>query len=858
MSILMSLTLRNLKLNKKRTIVTIIGIILSGAMICGVAALITSFQDLFVESAKVLDGNFHATFYDVPFEDKGVILNNASTESGMLSRDQGIAKPEGNNDPEKPYILLKSYDDKAFENMPVQLKSGRFPMREGEILISEQLAAGKSMDWEVGQEITLPIGNRVDNGEVLDYKHELSDTESFQELERKTFRITGIMERPRFASSGNPTYIAISYLDESLLGTDDTVNISVLLEKPSDIYQTIPQMAEEVGIDEYSYNNELLKWMGISSNENYNRMFTSLGLIIIVLIVIGSVTVIYNAFAISVSERKKQFGMLSSVGATANQIRKIVYLEGLILGLIGIPLGILSGIFGIGVTIKVISPMIQDSLASANVSLRLVISPIVIIVTVMFTAVIIMLSAFLPAKRASRISPIEAIRLITDINIKGKKLKTSRLTRWLFGFEGELALKNLKRNKKRYAATVFSLFISIVLFVSFSTFITYGFASSEMYFRDMPYDISVYKYDEAPEDAMEFFSEISKLEGVKEYSIPRRVHAQIIENDRDKSQFKEYIDKYTRGEGFEEYYIGFSIFTLNKETYDKYLKEIGLDPVDYNDTKKIEAILINKDLVDFDKYTEYEPADVSKGDILHLKEHQYGEDHIPAGFDVEIVKVTDQFPFGLTYNNNINLIVSEEDFETILSMMKADLVYSGPEEMYLSADSPDDVASAIYELNDNRFNSFVSVSNLAEVQKQMAETKLIISIFLYGFISLITLIGVTNIFNTISTNVALRRREFAMLKSVGLTPGGLNKVLRYESIFYGLKALLYGLPFSIAISLLMYNAVGHSFEFQFVLPWNSIIISIIGVFLITFATMIHAGRKMKHDNIADTLKQENL
>ena len=149
----------------------------------------------------------------------------------------------------------------------------------------------------------------MDNGEVLDYKHELSDTESFQELERKTFRITGIMERPRFASSGNPTYIAISYLDESLLGTDDTVNISVLLEKPSDIYQTIPQMAEEVGIDEYSYNNELLKWMGISSMK-ITTMFTSLGLIII-LIVIGSVTVIYNAFAISVSERKKQFGILS-------------------------------------------------------------------------------------------------------------------------------------------------------------------------------------------------------------------------------------------------------------------------------------------------------------------------------------------------------------------------------------------------------------------------------------------------------------------------------------------------------------------------------------------------------------------
>ena len=290
----------------------------------------------------------------------------------------------------------------------------------------------------------------------MDFNEPLTDTEEFKEIKRESYRITGIMKKPRFESFANPGYIAITYLDESLFGSDDRVNISVLLDKPKEVYNVVPQMAEAAGIENFSYNNELLRWMGISKNDNYNRLITSVGLIVITLIAIGSVSVIYNAFAISVSERKKQFGMLSSVGATARQVRKMVHFEAFVLGLIGIPLGILSGILGIGVTIKVISPIIQSSIAGNGVSLRLVISPMVIIATVFFSALIILISAYLPARRAARVSPIEAIRLTGDISIKGRKLKTSRLTRWLFGFEGELALKNLKRNRKRYAATVMS------------------------------------------------------------------------------------------------------------------------------------------------------------------------------------------------------------------------------------------------------------------------------------------------------------------------------------------------------------------------------------------------------------------
>jgi putative ABC transport system permease protein len=861
MNVLMSLTLRNLKLNKKRTIVTIIGIILSAAMICGVASLITSFQDLFIESAKASDGNFHAAFLDVPYSERGYILDNANTESGMLTKDEGMAKPEDAKDAMKPYVVIKAYDEEAFRNMPVSLKEGRLPMKDGEIAVYEQLTSEKSENWKIGQEITLPIGQRMDNGAVLSPDMPLSETEVFEPQGEKTYTITGILKKSRINSYSSPAYAAIAYLDESTLKPDDRVNIPVLLEKPRRIYEVVPEMAQAIGIEKYSYNNELLRWMGISKNENYMNMLLSIGLIVMSLIVIGSVTVIYNAFAISVSERKKQFGMLSSVGATARQIRKAVYFEGFLLGLIGIPIGILSGILGIGVTIKVISPLMQESFINTSISLRLVLSPMVVIVTVVFTAFIILLSAIIPARKASRISPIEAIRLTTDINIKGKKLRTSRLMRWMFGFEGELALKNLKRNRRRYRATVLSLFISIVLFVSFSTFITYGFESTDIYYSNMPYDIRASKSGEPENEIKGFLDTITKLEGVEEYVLPRRLFANAVETDLKQSRYKALTEQYhmKQENPSDKVYIPFSINTMNKEAFDKYLKELGLEPSVFAGTDKWKAILINKDKAVMDRYVEYTPAEVSKGDILHLEEPQFGEEYVPAGFDMEIAAVTDQFPFGFSYNNSINLIVSEEDFESIKSIMKKENQEEGTyKEILIRSDHPDELADKIQELDNERFSGNSYIYNVSAVQEDMNRNKLVIAIFLYGFISLITLIGVTNIFNTISTNVALRRREFAMLKSVGLTPAGFSKMMRYESIFYGLKALLYGLPVSAAISLLMYNSFGNVFGFRFVLPWKSILICIAGVFLITFMTMIHAGRKLKNDNIADTLKEENL
>ncbi|PZD92973.1 ABC transporter permease [Paenibacillus sambharensis] len=872
MNVIWQLTLRNLKLNRSRTVVTLIGIILSAAMICGVATLIASFQDVMVEGAKQTDGSHHATFINVPLENSKYIEEHAYTETAMFSKRLGYAGLDQPANASKPYMLVRSYDKTAFEHFPVKLKEGRLPEKDGELVISEELLYGRGEKLKIGDTLTLDIGRRVVDGTPVG-EEPLSDNEELEILMTKTYTITGIIHRPNFESNVEPGVTVISYLDRSTLEPADSVNVSIVSDNPRKIYDKAPGMGEEAGAERVSYNKELLKFLGVSDRDNVNQMFQIIGLIIILLVVVGSVAVIYNAFAISVSERKKQFGMLSSVGATARQIRRVVFLEGTVLGLIAIPVGILSGIGGIGVTLHFVNRLLTDSLYGGNVdvSLRLIVSPYTVLVTVLFVALTIFLSAYVPARRASKISPVEAIRLTTDIKIKGKKLRTSRLTRALFGIEGELALKNLKRNSKRYRATVFSLFISIVLFVSFSTFMTYGFASSNMYYGKMTYDMSIDLLEVLPQDELAFYEEVTELNGVSEHSLLRRHYG--VDQDMDINRFGSYIaGKLKDGDedylsmfssGPDRYRLSYHIYALNNEQFDAYASSIGAETEGFHNPDEPKGILINANTIDGPKLVEYAPTNIKAGEKISLHSSINIDDKPPKKMDIVIGAVTENYPFGVatTYPDSVNLILSEEVYEELMETRSYPISDAANYELYLKLSDDTDYIQFEEQVRglsaDYTAQEKVFINNRVGVQEQVERTKTVVSIFLYGFVSLITLIGVTNIFNTISTNIALRRREFAMLKSVGLTPQGFNKIMNYESIFYGLKALAYGLPVSMLISLWMYYSFSGVFTFEFSLPWREIGYCVAGVFIIVFLTMMYASRKLKKENIIDALKVES-
>ena len=149
--------------------------------------------------------------------------------------------------------------------------------------------------------------------------------------------------------------------------------------------------------------------------------------------------------------------------------------------------------------------------------------------------------------------------------------------------------------------------------------------------------------------------------------------------------------------------------------------------------------------------------------------------------------------------------------------------------------------------------------NVKEDLKLITNIVIVVKILLYGFISLVTLIGVTSVFNTINTSINLRRKEFSMLRSIGLTPNGFNKILYFESLFFGLKSLLYGIPVSLIVILLLHNSFGtiNSFK-QVLIPWKSILIAIIGVFVIVLISMMYASSKINKENILEALREENI
>lgn len=160
-------------------------------------------------------------------------------------------------------------------------------------------------------------------------------------------------------------------------------------------------------------------------------------------------------------------------------------------------------------------------------------------------------------------------------------------------------------------------------------------------------------------------------------------------------------------------------------------------------------------------------------------------------------------------------------------------------------------------LDENGLNS-LNLNDYAEREELKRNLVTIIQVFSYGFIVLISLVAATNVFNTITTNINLRRREFAMLKSVGMTQKGFHRMMNYECLLYGTRALLFGLPVSAGVTWLIYRAVAGGYETTWRLPWGAVGIAVLSVFLVVFATMMYAMSKIRKDNPIDALKNENL
>lgn len=849
MSILNRLTIKNLRLNKKRTIVTIIGIILSTALMVGIGLLFSSFQDLMIRDTIGYNGKYEANYGDVDLDKLNDIKDKDFTY--FYEKPIGFSKIESSNE-YKPYMYITSVNKEYFDEL--KLIEGSFPKNENEAVISNHVITNGGLNYKVGDIVTFKYGKRNIEGNGTLANSEFVDGEFLTNEGTHTYKIVGIVERSNFEN-----YSACGYTAFTLDVNNDkgSVNLYVMFNKNKKIIKQSEELAKRLNYDnDINYNSTLLALYGESTYGNVMTTMVSMMMIMLSLVSIGCIIVIYNSFAISVMERKKEFGLLSSIGTTKRRLSHTVFFEAVVVGVIGIILGILGAYIGIGCVVLVINNLIGDML---EYKLYLVTNPLFIIIPVIFMIIVIGASAFIPSRRASKVSPIEAIRQNDDIKINKKKIRTSKLVNKLFGIEGEIALKNIKRNKKKYRVTVVSLFISIVLFISFSSYMNYTLNTASSVMGEVPYDYQISYFGDDPnndKEALDKINEIVKSSDVKEYVSYSVSNLSIIGNY---TYSDEYLDFYKNAYGDDGIkalnnlkYQYISIYILDDNSYNKYKKLIGID----NDS----VILLNKFKgVSYgnNKRVNYNIPVINNGNI-NIKICNFDNDE-----DVDTTKYCNKNIDNIFVTNKSFDLIEEfsymDDFKLIVNKKLYDSISDSSThytQFNIISDNTNNIDKLTKELDKY---SNVNYTNIKEAMKQANNLILVVKILMYGFISLVTLIGVTSVFNTISTSMALRKREFAVLRSIGLTNRGFNKILFFESLFFGMKSLIFAIPVSIGITVLIHYALADMVSIStIIIPWKYIIISIVSVFVIVLLTMMYSTSKIKKHNIIEQIREENI
>lgn len=875
MNILNNLTKKNLKLNKKRTIVTIIGIILSVALITALSSLVVSFRKSLIYFEKMSRGNFHYGYLNVPYDDLKYFKNNPNIESYYVTGNIGYAELKESKNNSKPYIFVLGMNDYSLKNSGLQLIEGKLPENEGEIVIPNHLkTSGRVTSYNIGDTIKLTIGKRIFDGRELDQESMYygsddfkEDAETFEPSFEKEYKVVGIVERPSYNVEPYtaPGFTFITYLNDNnvssynvytrytkvgiknqykvtanILGIDENLFIKTKGGSEPIDEETFDKLREELEKAKYEMvtNDYLVSLEYLSTGDNTLNFLYTVAAIVTIIIIVTSVYCIKNSFDISITEKTKQYGMLRSVGATSKQIKRNVLYEAFILGIIGIPIGILSGLLASFILIQV-----SNYLLGATIQIKLIfsISFISIAVSILLSILTIYLSAHKSARRASKISPITAIRNSGDIKIKSKKLKTPKFIKYIFGIGGVVSYKNLKRSRKKYRTTVISIIICVSVFIALYSFVNLAFRFIKVEMGEISYNINVNMY--LTNDKEKYITEISGLDNIKRYSVNKYYNFYVDESYITEN-YKKYADIY-KNQAF------ISLVSVSDLEYRDYLKKLNLS---YNDAKD-KGILINNSIINTyeneeQKKKETNMLNIKEGDKLNGDIIIYTDEKNDkkVSTNINIVKVTDIRPLGLENVYMYPIIIVNENY---VKDIDANSV-----EMFIDSSNPDKLQDEIDKL---LVTEEYNLNNMAKSAREMNSLYTLIAIFLYGFIAVIALIGITNIFNTITTNMELRSREFATLKSVGMTKKEFNRMIRLESFFYGMKSLLIGLPIGILLSYLIFKALtSGTLVIKYQLPWGGIIISILAVFILIFFIMRYSINKINKQNVIETIRNENI
>ena len=910
MKTIRKLALRDMLMHKSRTVMTMIAIMLSCALITVISGMGTSAWQSYIYACINSYGDFDVTLTG-NFNDKNIadIKRNRDVDGVYYERNIGVAKIPENVSVYKPYVLVHGLNAGALENcFNAKLSEGRFPENDSEIVLSPMFEKYSEKKYHIGDKIKLGLGYRV-LSELLYYDTSYSDGERLEIQQEKEYTVVGILDSVSskvtcFYKSacvdvytltdrvkdiwttdefnGTPKRLWVNYTDSAekdyISVTAQLTGVSYSEAENRDISPEKISAGNDFGISGFLYNETVLRAKGVVLNDTRKISMLITAAVLISIIIFMSIFIIRNSISISVTEKTKLFGMLSAVGATPRQIKNSVIFEGLVLTVFGVPLGI--GL-GTGVTfalVNICGNILKDSLNGNKLLFSI---PLwAVLVSAVLGILTVFVSSMMAAWRVSKMSAIDAVRLLGEIK-NSKKYRVPKLIKNIFREGGCIAWKNMKRSKRQYRATIVSLVLSVTIFLAASTAV--GSMSREVseMFAEKGYNLSIstdlngcwdnpnYKSGEdrgnKTEEYKKFFEETAKNSNVDTWSYYFKCYCYAFDIPQNKLYESKTggvpdIMNYNVENGMQKTTL--CIVAVDDSAYKEIIKPTGKT----SEELKGKAVFLNSNrkVITNDDGTKmvYEPflknpVGMTLNGNLEPQSPDDKYDGKRGSISIEIGAelTSDQLPnekyFPNLYERSGAIIIQLDDYMNTIEN------YFTCGAMFINSSNSIQLESDIGNMGKSR----IYVENIDAYVKMMNAIVLLVEIFVYGFITVITLIGVTNIFNTVSTNMKLRQKEFAMLRSVGMTGKEFDRMIILESIFCSFKALLIGIPFGLLtgwLACLLVEKASYADHSMYFFPLTAVILSITVVVMIVGSIMFYSVSKLQKQNIIETIRNENV
>ncbi|MGN0524072.1 MAG: ABC transporter permease [Eubacterium sp.] len=884
------LTLEHLKHNRSRTAFTVIGIMVSTALITSIVVAVFSFMSTFNVWAVNNYGDYHFSVTTNIDDAKEKLEDNDDIESvgyelNISGKESGY-KIHGVKNNSSAIGTIRAGDNEFFNKMIQCDYQGRFPESSKEIMIEKSIIQENDLDIEIGDYLTISTGERLTPNSVnsflyLPIKGAYKNGELFREADYRQYKVVGIL---------NNNHITADCGTKVLRGVDESELINVVAYAKFKSLDAFTYTKIDKIVDEFGFpKNERALYAGpnsvlLSSElvfETDNKTVYAVGATVVLLLLIVVLTAIFlvkNSFLMSLSEKIKYLGMLSSVGATKKQITISVLFESVILGAAGIISGFL---FGAGV-IAIIFRLLGKSLLESNLleaagidKIYTTIPSVGIAIIFVLSMLAIALSAVAPVKKALEITPISAIRQSNEIKLN-KRIRTPKLIRKAFGYEGELAHKNLRRNGRKSRIIVVSIIISVVMFICVNYFCTV-YAQYTNLDYEIPYQVSVYyevDEDYSREKQNEFESFLDSNPEIESYfSTNCTLFSYYSEIDNSSSNTYYDFSKVPKEKILTDKYkklldedLIFTINFVDDDEFNQLCRKNNINPddyyYDYDGTFK--AVIMNSINHKADSTAvftdEFIGTTVRSRDTQALLDEMglssqeesddiFGISYIEFGDFVDYDK--DNYLCNLNRPNTVSMYVPVSTYLNSLgeedSFQYCYGIVTGEHKSATQA------INRYFENNTSSENNYAFDDEYYRLESLAILT--IVKVLMYFFITFISIITASNIVNTISSSISSRKREFAMLKSVGVTPKGFKKMIALESLFYGIKGLGLGIPLSVLICYLI-NKITSFNTIPFEINIYMYLSVITAVLVLVGATMLISVKKSKNDNIIEGLKTD--